>query len=86
MAISLNKASYSAKASKRAIKSRVDIKNKRLYLNEKVAKSGEYVAIVNSKVVKSDSSKGLKVNGQHFISLAKCSDSEIKALYNELKF
>lgn len=86
MAISLNKASYKAKASKRAIKSRVDIKNKRLYLSDSVAKCGEYIAIVNSKVVKSDSAKGLKVNGQHFISLAKCSDSEIKALYNELKF
>ena len=86
MAISLNQASYKELASKRAIKSRVDIKNKRLYLSDSIAKCGEYVAIVNSKVVKSDSSKGLKVNNQHFISLAKCSDNQLKSLFNELKF
>ena len=86
MSISLNKASYNAKASKRAIKCRVDIKQKRLYLSEQVAKSGEYIAIENSKVVKSNSANGLKVNNQHFISLAKCSDNELKSLASELKF
>lgn len=82
----LNKDIYSNKASKRAIKSRLSISQKRLYLSENVAKVGEYIAIDNNgKIIKSDKSQGLCVNGQHFISLGKLSDNELKVLANKIK-
>ena len=82
----LNRDIYSNKASKRAIKSRLNIKQKRLYLSENIAKIGDYIIIDNNgKIVKSDKSQGLCVNGQHFISLAKLSDKELNVLANKIK-